>query len=59
MSHHNSGYLELTDSECDELRRSPGSFNEMLRKAHAMGYAQRQSQLVVEGHVEINGDALA
>lgn len=59
MTHHESGYLELTDSQCDELRRAPGSFNEMLRKAHAMGYAQRKSQPVADGHVEINADALA
>lgn len=59
MSHHESGYLKLTDSQCDELRRAPGAFNEMLRKAHAIGYAQRQSQPVVDGHVEINADVLA
>lgn len=28
---------ELTDNQCDELRRLPGSFNDMLRKVHECG----------------------
>lgn len=28
---------ELTDEQCDELRRLPGSFNDMIRKVHEYG----------------------
>lgn len=27
----NTEYKELTDAQCDEIRRHPGSFNDMLR----------------------------
>lgn len=40
------GYEEPTDAQCDEFRRLPGSFNDMIRKVYAIGRMQGAQESV-------------
>lgn len=47
---------ELTDEQCDEFRRLPGSFNDMVRAIYQAGMGARQESDAVIARNMVIGD---